>query len=260
MSATQVSKTRYESELAPGARMFWGAITLATAAAAYWLAAGLVNPLWYRNLPMALDLGALIGGAVTYAFGGAVVGYLAARSESIGLGSLIGGAGLGILLSIGPVLAVPGAGVILALVIFFPAFVLGLFICAAMRLSLNGPSRRGYVTSLVALALGAAAGLWARIGPAQVKAIEIVQRELAALGSLSPNATRPFEFNQAPQVFNHVRVPYVVSAQSVSDQPPTTEVRVLFDDGYTLTCYVINTTPTCSEFGATDLTGPASDE
>ena len=87
-----------------------------------------------------------------------------------------------------------------------------------------------------------------------------MQREIAALEALAPNTSRPIEFNQAPSVFKHLRVAYVVSAQSVSDQPPTTEVRVLYDDGYTLTCYVINTTPTCSEFGATDLTGPTSDE
>ena len=260
MTATQMSKARDDRELAPGARMFWGAIALASATVSYWLAAGLVNPLWYRDLPMALDVGSLLGGAVTYAVGGAVIGYLAARPESVGVGSLIGGAGIGILLSIGPVVAVPGAGVLLALVIFFPAFVLGLFVCAGIRLALNGPSRRGYLTSLAALAIGTAAGMWARIGPEQVRAIEIVRSEIAALEDLAPNASRPIEFNQAPNVFKHLRVPYVVSAQSVSDQPPTTEVRVLFDDGYNLTCYVINTTPTCSEFGATGLTGPTSDE
>ncbi len=260
MSATQVSKARYEGDMVPGARMFWGAIALAAGAASYWLAAGLVNPLWYRDLPMALDVASLLSGAAAYAVGGAVIGYVAARSESVGVGTLIGGVGIGILLSIGPVLAVPGAGVLLALVIFFPALVVGLFVCGAMRLALNGPIRRGYLTCLAALVLGMAIGMWARIGPDQVKAIEIVRREIAALETLAPNASRPIEFNQAPNVFKHLRVPYVVAAQSVSDQPPTTEVRVLYEDGYTLTCYVINTAPTCSEFGATDLTGPASDQ
>lgn len=240
--------------------MFWGTLTLATVGALQWLAAGLVNPLWYRDLPLALDVGGLASGAVLYGIGGAFIGFLTTRSESAGVGSLIGAACFAILVTIGPLFTVPAGGVLLTLVLIIPAFVLGLFICGGLRLMLNGPHRRGYMAWLVAVAIGLAGGYWARMSDDEVKAIGIVQRELAALAARPDDAGHPPEFNQAPHVLSHAHLPYSVSAQSVSDQPPTTEVQVAFDDGYTLTCYVINTTPTCSEYGTTDLSGPASDE
>lgn len=244
----------------PGARQFWGALIVGTLAVFYALAAAFINPLYYSEIAFTLSPAALVGNLVLVGLGGAAIGLLTMRSESMAAGVLTGAAGIGVVTTIAMLGGLLGGGEVLALIALLPALAFGLVFCALLRLALSGPLRRAPWVWLAAAALGVFSGLWGRSSEAEVAAIKVVQRRIDAYAALPTNTQRPFEFNQAPNARAHLDRPYTFSARTVRVDPITVEVVASFDDGYTLTCRVIELIPLCSELGTAELGGPESDQ
>ncbi len=239
--------------------MFWGALVVAGGCVAFTLVAGLVNALWYRDLPVAVDPIGLLTGALTLGAAGAVVGALTMRSESVAAGVLTGAGAIGLLTALSLLSNVLGGGEVLAFIVVFPALALGLVACAALRLALNGPFSRGPLALVFVGLVGGALGLWGRMSEPEANAVRNVQRAIATYATQPAGLQRPAEFNQAPGAYAHLQLPYAVTARTVRADPETIEVVVAFEDGYTLTCRVITRVPLCSEFGTAELGGPDSD-
>ncbi len=244
----------------PGARQFWGAVIVGTLFALYSVTAGLINSLWYREIPISLNVAGLIGGMLLAAALGAAIGALTMRSESMASGILIGAVGISVLTGASMLSGLVGGGEVLAFIALLPALAFGLVFCAILRVALGGPLRRAPSVWLAAAVLGVASGLWGRMSEVEVAAIKVVGREIQTMAALPSGATRTFAFGQAPHVAAHIQRPVSYTARTVRTAPTTVEVTATFDDGYTLTCRVIEQVPTCSELGTAELGGPDSDQ
>lgn len=242
----------------PGARLFWGAVTLGTLTGVYQLTSGLINPLLVRDLPVTLDVGALLGTVALAVLAGAFVGALTLRPDGAGAGVLIGAAAFGVLTSLIWSIGAGNTGGFLAVIVLAPAVAVGLGICTALRLALSGPLRRGLWAWLAAVILGIFGGYWSRFSATEIAEIKLVQAKIQEFAALPHDAQTPLAFVQAPHLRDHTDRPYTFGARTVQADPATVEVTVTYDDGYVLSCLVIGKTPRCSEFGRTDLGGPSS--
>lgn len=215
-------------------------------AVVYSLVANTIDALVMRDVPLRVDWPAVWVGLALAGLGGAVLGALTAWPEAGWLGSLVGAAGYVAWSFIQSYLKLQAATLIF-LPLFLPLVMMSLPLAVFLRWSAGrqehlqdqpGLARwraQAWLVIMV-LAVGAFAGSWAQMPASSQEAMRRVHRVLSVTLAEPAGTPLPAAFQALPALRNHADSPYELELRSASPGGNQVDVRVLFADGYRISC------------------------
>jgi hypothetical protein len=238
----------------------------------YALVSGTIDTVTFPDLPLRVDGGRLAADILVSGVGGMVLGGLAAWPANAWVGALMGAGAIVAWEMVRSLLRLSNPLGLFLLIFVLPLIVLSLPIAGVFRWSvtrhmqvMQRPRLRrrwvgvgGLVLTIVALA--AFAGSWSRMTGGAESAVRTVQRALQmTLGNSQGNPSDAFK---GVTDFQAKAGPvYWLSQQASPASPTGIDVRITFDNGYVVTCFVETETGqakiiVCTQ-GAQSPLGPA---
>lgn len=234
-------------------RMQGGILYGFMAGMAYGLVMGSIDAMLYRDLPIAIEWGRsiLTGGALGFALAivGALTNWHSERFMGIGLGALatsIGG--LGVQLSVA---GVGATGILMLALMSLPVAVLSLPIAILLRwlaeqytrIRVEGtrPWKKAAGLLLLicgSLALGMLAGYFEHMPAREVASVRAVDATLKIAKS-EPQQAKNLPLTSLPGLKEHIGTPYKLSSTPSKISTVGYDVRVLFEDGFSIICETV---------------------
>jgi hypothetical protein len=256
-----------ESLLLRRPRMLGGALYGFIAGLAYGLTVGVIDAIFFPNLPITIQWGPSILTGVVLGFllalVGALTGWYTENTLGIGAGAIaIAMIGIGVQLF---VVGVGAIGIILLVILAFPISVISLPIAIVLRWFSNHYMRilaahsqrplekNGWMVLLVfgALLLGIMPGSFQRMGIREERSALLIDTALR-LAPSDPEQAKRLPLKTLPGLKEHLGTPYTLRVTPSKISTVGYDIHVLFNDGFAITCVTVAYTSTpylrsCSE-------------
>jgi hypothetical protein len=240
-------------------RMAGGALYGFIAGLSYGITVGIIDAIFFPNLPIAIEWGpSILTGVILgllLALVGALTGWYSETSLGVGAGAVaIAVIGIGVQLF---VVGVGAIGVILLVVLAFPISVLSLPIAIVLRwlsghytrilaVRAQHPWRKaGWMVLLClgAMLLGLVPGAFQRMGIREERSAILVDMALR-LALTDPEQAKRLPLETLPGLKEHLGTPFTLRVTRSKISSVGYDIHVRFSDGFAITCVTVAYTST----------------